>query len=196
MEQPVTRTEVLDIAQYEKAREGFRQEVLQLKSRRQLHVGQNFNFIFENHTTVLYQIQEMMRVERIVDEDAIQHEIDTYNELVPKNGALSATLLMEYETPEEREVILPKLLGIENHVWLAVGDLPRAGAKFDTAQIGETRVSSVQYIIFPLEAAHREQWLDAAGDGTLRLVVDHPDYTAETKIPVEIAEALAKDFSA
>ena len=98
MEQPVTRLEVLDIAQYEKSRPAFREKVLELKSKRQLLVGGHFNFIFENHTTVLYQIQEMMRVERIVEEEAIAHEISTYNELIPKNGGLAATLLLEYET--------------------------------------------------------------------------------------------------
>ena len=195
MEQPVARTEVLDIAQYEKARPKFREQVLELKSKRQIHVGENFYFIFENHTTALYQIQEMMRVERIVDEEAIQHEIDTYNELVPKDGGLVATLLLEYETAEEREVVLPKLMGIENHIWIAVGDLPRVGAQFDQAQIGDTRVSSVQYIKFPLQQAHRDGWLDAARSGRLSLVVDHPAYTAEAGIPEDIAAALAKDFS-
>ena len=195
MEQPVTRPEVLDIAQYEKSRAGFREKVLELKSKRQIHVGEHFYFIFENHTTVLYQIQEMMRVERIVDEEAIEHEISTYNELIPKNGGLAATLLLEYETQEEREIVLPQLMGIENHVWIAVGDLPMAPAKFDTAQIGDTRVSSVQYISFPLDQSHRDQWIDAAKAETLRMVVDHPAYTAEAGIPVDMAEALAQDFA-
>jgi len=195
MEQLVQKDEVLDIAQYEKARPEFRNKVLAVKENRRILVGDNFYFIFENHLTVLYQIQEMMRVERIVDDTAIQHEIDTYNELIPKNGGLSATMLLEYESPETRAKILPELMGIENHVALIVGDLPPVHAQFDQAQIGETRVSSVQYITFPLEQAHRDQWNQAANNETLRLLVDHPAYTAEKVISTVVAEALAADFA-
>ena len=143
MQLPVTRSEVQDIAEYEKARAGFRDEVMAVKALRRVLVGSHFNFIFENHTTVLYQIQEMMRVERIVEESAIEHELKTYNALIPPEGGLSATLLIEYEDAEKREQNLPKLLGMQNHVWLRIGCLPPLAAQFEGSQIGETRISSV-----------------------------------------------------
>ena len=136
-----------------------------------------------------------MRVERIVDEKAILHELNTYNELVPSEGNLAATLLIEYQTPEERQEHLPKLLGVEERVCLRIGDLAPARAEFDRRQIGESRVSSVQYMRFPLNAPHREAWLSAARAGSLLLGIDHPHYTHETVISSATAEALAADFS-
>lgn len=195
MQTPVKRSEVLDIAAYERMRSGFREEVLAIKARRRVQVGQYFNFIFENHMTVLYQIREMIRVERIVEEAAIGHELTTYNALIPPPGSLSATLLIEYADRELRARELPKLVGIENHVWLKVGGLPPLAARFDLAQIGEARVSSVQYLTVELTDAHREAWKQAAADGALKLAVDHPHYTAEAVISTEVAGALAQDFS-
>ncbi len=195
MESPVKRSDLLDIERYEKARAGFRDRVLAAKALRCVLVGKHFNFIFENHLTVLYQIQEMMRVERIVEEAAIEHEVNTYNELIPPPGGLSATLLLEYERPEERAEHLPKLLGLEEHVWLKAGGLPPLQAEFSMAQLGEARISSVQYVIFPLDEAWRARWMQAAEDGNLILAADHPHYTAETLISPEVAQALAGDFS-
>lgn len=194
MQQPVTRGEVLDIAQYEKARPEFRKRVLAEKELRRVAVGDHFTLLFENHLTVLYQVQEMMRIERIVDEAAIQHEIDTYNELIPPPGGLSAALLIEYDDPRERAVHLPRLLGIENHVWLRVGGLPPVGARFDTRQIGEDRVSSVQYITFALPEEHRRQWMELGQAGLIRVRIDHPHYTAEAALTPAQAAALAKDL--
>src|SRR5215813_12649305 len=91
----VRLSEILDIAQYEKAREEFRRRVIGLKKNRRLPVGPMVTFVFENHDTVLFQIQEMMRAERIVNDDAIQHELDTYNQLLPGENELAATMLIE-----------------------------------------------------------------------------------------------------
>src|SRR5215475_15754904 len=91
----VALSEILDIAQYEKARDGFRRRIIALKKIRRLPVGPRVTFVFENHDTILFQIQEMMRAERIVDDGAIQHEIDTYNQLLPEENELAATMLIE-----------------------------------------------------------------------------------------------------
>ncbi len=195
MQKPVERSEVVDIARYEQTRPQFREEVLAAKSRRRVLVGEHLNFLFENHITVLYQIQEMMRVERIVEEAAIEHELATYNELIPPPGGLSATLLIEYEDQALREEHLPKLLGLEEHVWLKVGHLEPLKAVFDRSQLGETRISSVQYMLFTLDDAMRQGWQQAAREGTLKLAVDHPHYSAEAVIPLEVAQALAEDFA-
>jgi len=195
MQQRVTRAEVLDSARYEQARPAFRGRALAEKEQRRVIVGEHFTFLFENHTTVLYQIQEMLRVERIVDAAAIQHEVDTYNELIPPPGGLGASLLIAYDDPAQRAYHLPRLLGIERHVWLRVGDLPPIPAVFDRRQIGEDRVSSVQYLTLQLEPAHRAQWLELGRAGRVTLRVDHPHYTHETALTPTQAEALAEDLA-
>lgn len=196
--QPVTIAEVLDNRRYEQARAEFRTKVLAEKAKRRVAVGPAFTFLFENHLTVLYQVQEMLRIEGITDAKAIQHEVDTYNELVPPKGGLSASLLIEYEDPETRSRELPRLLGIESHVWLKVGGLPPLRATFDARQIGEDRVSSVQYTTFALPDAHRRLWPGfAAGagvDGQIKLLVDHPHYTWEAALSRETAQALGEDL--
>ncbi|HUJ76445.1 MAG TPA: DUF3501 family protein [bacterium] len=195
MQQPVQLSEVLDVAPYEQVRPAFRQKVMAEKERRRVAVGPHFTFLFENHLTVLYQIQEMVRVERISQREAIQHEVDTYNELVPPGGSLAATLLLEYEDAAQRAANLPHLLGLEKHVWLRVGDLPPVAGRFDTRQMGEDRISSVQYVVFPLEQAHRRLWPGLGQSGQIRLVVDHPHYRHEATLSPAQATALAEDLA-
>jgi hypothetical protein len=129
--QPVLVSEIKNLAEYELERDDWRPLVMALKDRRRVRVGGHLTFLFENHDTVRYQIQEMIRIERIVKPAEIAREVETYNELIPAKGELSASLLIEYETPSERDLRLRKLVGLENHIWLAVGDLPRAMAIFD-----------------------------------------------------------------
>lgn len=193
--EPVTMNEVMDIAQYERARPEFRAKVLEAKERRRVSVGPAFTFLFENHLTVLYQVQEMMRIERIVEEKAIAHEVATYNELIPPPGELGATLLIEYPDPAERKEALKALLGMERHVRLEVADLPPVPARFDTRQWDEDKVSSVQYVGFPLAAEHRAAWREAGLAGRVRLVVDHPAYRHEAVLTPDAVEALGEDLA-
>ena len=186
---PVELSEIKNIADYELARNTLRPQMMALKDRRRVRVGGHITFLFENRETVLYQIQEMMRIERIVEPDAIRHEVETYNELIPLRGELSACLLIEYESPEERDVALRGLLGLENHVWLAVGDLPRSPARFDTRQISTDRLSSVQYVKFLLTPEQRAAWRSGA-----RMVIDHPKYRFEQPLSAQQLEELAQDF--
>ena len=197
--QPVSVTEVLDNKRYDLARAEFRGRVLAEKERRRVPVGPHCTFLFENRLTVLYQVQEMVRIEGITGAAAIRHEVDTYNELIPPAGGLSATLLIEYEDSQTRARELPRLLGIEKHVWLKVGDLPPVAAVFDTRQIGEDRVSSVQYLVFQLAAVHRRLWpgfaaAAASGTSPVRLLVDHPHYTWEAALAPDTVAALGEDL--
>lgn len=193
--QPVDRSEVLDIAQYERVRPDFRQRVMAAKDRRRVRVGEDFTFLFENHDTVLYQVQEMLRVERIVDEKAIHHEVETYNELIPPEGNLGATLLIEFDR-SVRDQRLRELPGLQHHVWLEVGDLGRAQGKFDTRQFGEERVSSVQYLQFFFNDEQRRHWRELGAQGRLKLVVDHPAFSHETVLSEDTANALGDDMGA
>lgn len=191
---PVTLSEVKNIADYEAIRPDFRAGVIAEKERRRLTVGGVFTFLFENHLTVLYQVQEMMRTERIVKEKAIQYEIETYNELIPETGSLGATLMIEFSDPEERAVELIRLVGIENHIRLVVGDLPPILGRLDDRQMNDKKISSVQYILFRLDTAHLEEWKAAAGAGKISIAVDHPHFTHQAIIPPTMAGALAEDL--
>lgn len=185
----VTFEEVKNIAEYELEREKLRPQMMALKDRRRVRVGDHLTFLFENHDTVLYQIQEMMRIERLVRREDIEHEIKTYNELIPKPYGLSASLLIEYESPQERDVWLRQLLGLENHVWMQIADTPAVRASFDTRQISTDRLSSVQYISFQFTPEQAARLREGA-----RIIVDHPHYQAETQLTPEQIEELAKDL--
>ncbi len=187
--EPVQSSEILAFQDYEIERRSLRPRMMALKARRRVAVGEHLTFLFENRETVRYQIQEMMRIERIVDPAAIRHELDTYNELIPFRGELSASLLIEYPDERERDRRLRELLGLEQHVWIEVAGFAPSRARFDTRQIATDRISSVQYVKFTLSPEERTRW----GDGA-RLFVDHPRYRAETRLSPEQISELARDF--
>lgn len=186
---PVTIDEIKNIAEYEVERETWRPQVLAIKDRRRIRVGGHLTFLFENRETVRYQIQEMMRIERIVKAHDIAHEVETYNELIPKVNGLAASLLIEYETPELRAVWLRKLLGLENHIWFEVGSMPRVKAVFDDRQISTDRLSSVQYISFQFSPEQVAAFPKGAA-----IVVDHPDYQHRLDLSPAQLEELSADF--
>jgi hypothetical protein len=185
---PIASSEIKHLADYEILRPEWRRKIMTLKDRRRIRVGGHMTFLFENRETVLYQIQEMMRVERLQTPQEIAHEVKTYNELIPAAGELSASLLIEYETQAERDVWLPALTGLERHVWLETGG-QRSAARFDDRQISPSRLSSVQYIKFPLTP---EQVAAFSHEATI--VIDHPKYLAEFKLPPEQLQELASDL--
>jgi len=187
--QPVAISEIKNLAEYELERELWRGEIITLKQRRRVGVGGHLTFLFENHDTVRYQIQEMIRVERIVKPAEIAREVATYNELIPQERELSASLLIEYEEPEERQVRLQQLLGLENHVWLVVGNLPPVQARFDTRQISTDRISSVQYVKFALSEEQAARF--AAG---AKIVIDHPEYRAQRALTAAELAELSQDL--
>ena len=144
----VTRQEILDYVTYEEQRDKFRNKIMKIKDLRRINVGGVLSFLFENTDTVLYQIQEMIRVERIVKETEIMHEIKTYNEILGDTGELGCTLLIEIDDPDEREEKLTQWLDLPKHLYLSLEDETRIKADFDERQIGDARLSSVQYIKF------------------------------------------------
>ena len=191
---PLDVSEILNIADYELARESLRPKIMALKERRRVSLGPHLTVLFENRDTVRYQIQEMMRIERIVKPGDIVHEVKTYNELLPDPGELSGCLFIEYETVEESRTKLTELLGLENHVWLHVGDLPPSRVRFDLRQASPGRISAVQYIRIPLTPAQMEQWLEAGQAGKIRLIVDHPNYSYQQSLTAAQAQEVFPDF--
>ena len=147
----VQREELLDYQTYSERRNDIRSDVMEIKKPRRIHVGQYLTFLFENADTIRYQIQEMMRVERIVREADIQHEIDTYNELLGAPGELGCTMLIEIDDPAERDAKLREWLGLPEAVYLELDDGTRVAATVDDRQQDGRRVSSVQYLTFPVD---------------------------------------------
>lgn len=180
----VTREEIVDYQTYSELRPTFRAEVMAAKEPRRVHVGEYLTFLFENALTVRYQVQEMMRIEQIVRDKDIQHELDTYNELIGGDGEVGFCLLIEIDSPEERAVKLREWLDIPSHVYAKLEDGSHVYAQFDERQVGDDRVSSVQYMKF-----------DTGGQVPIALGSDLPAHTVETTLSAETQAALAQDFA-
>ena len=181
---PVERSEIVDYQTYEDTRDAFRQQIFGLKRDRRIHVGEHLTFLFENHETIRYQIQEMMRAEKIVREADIQHEIDTYNELLGAPGQLGCTLLIEIDDEKERQDKLTAWLDLPRHLYARLDDGTRVKATYDSRQIGESRVSSVQYLAF-----------EVGGRTPTALGADHPALTVEAPLTPQQRAALSADLT-
>jgi hypothetical protein len=182
--QKVTRDSLLDYVTYEQRRPALLPRVLAEKAVRRVHVGDVLTFLFENTETIRYQIQEMMRTERIVAESAIRHELDTYNELLGAPGELGCTLLIEIDDPRERSEKLRRWLGLERSLYVRLPDGSQVHATYDPRQVGEDRLSSVHYLKF-----------DVHGVAPVAVGVDFEDLRAETALTPEQIEALEEDLA-
>lgn len=192
---PLERGDLLDAESYERARPGYRDAIIALKARRRVAVGDRVSLVFESRETLRFQVQEMLRVERIHDPERMQHELHVYNELLPGPGELSATLFIEITDPSRVRTELDRLVGIDEHVSLLLGE-PPAGfaipARFDPHQMEEDRISAVQYVRFVLEP----QQIDAFAHAELpaRLRIDHPNYGAEAVLSEATRRELLADL--
>ena len=187
----VEPTEILDLTAYEKVRPGFLERMIELKRPRRVHVGEILCFIFENRDTVIFQVQEMTRAERSVSDAAVAAEVAVYNELVPRDHELSATLMIEIPNQTSIRPQLDRLIGIDEHVHLDIGD-ESVRATFDDKQFQEDRVSAVQYIRFPLGRDLATRFRDPSVSVELR--VDHPNYAGKTAIEGEARASLSADL--
>ena len=188
----VDRTEVLELGAYEEIREVYRRRIIELKGVRRVPLGPNMTVLFENHDTALYQIQEMLRTERITREDAVTHEIETYNDLVPGDRELSATLFVEYPEREERERMLIQLAGVEQsfHFEVAGERLPVVNM---THGVMPDRTTAVQYTKIPLTES--AVLAITSGKSSAAFVVDHPAYRARAVLTPRAVEELAADLA-
>jgi hypothetical protein len=193
--QALRRDDILDRKSYAARRDEVRREVMVEKKRRRLAVGDHVTLLFETWKTLWYQVHEMIRAEEIADENGIEHELETYNELMPGPGEISATLLIEYPDVEERNRRLRELVGLDQHVWLEVGER-RVLAAFDRRQMETERVSSVQFIRFDLDGMSASEWRSLASRGAIRVAIDHPAMKATVTLEGEVVEALAEDLEA
>ncbi|MFW2390337.1 MAG: DUF3501 family protein [Polyangiales bacterium] len=182
---PVDRSEILDYVTYAERRDELRASALRAKSDRRILVGEHFTFLFENRDTVRYQVQEMMRIERIVKEDDIQHELDTYNELIHPSGTVGCTLMVGIDDEAVRDEKLRAWLGLNEHIYAKLPEGRLARPTWDPRQVGEDRLSSVQYLSFELGA-----------DAPLTLGIGMPSLQVETELSEVQRDALRADLVA
>jgi hypothetical protein len=188
----ITLADVKDIIQYEKIRKQYRQQIIDLKKNRRVSVGDRMTFVFENKDTMLFQIQEMMRAERMVEDNVIEHEIETFNALVPDANQLSATLLIEIQQGMDIKENLDSLIGLGGtNVFLTVGDV-RIPAEFEAGHSTETRISAVQYIRFSFNQNAKIEFMDKTKPASI--VITHPRYQHKAEIPASVRASLIQDL--
>ena len=190
----IARDSLLSLEAYAKARGEFRARVLEHKKPRTVHLGDHVTLIFEDELTMRYQVQEMLRVERIFEEEGIQDELDAYNPLVPDGTNFKATMLIEYENPDDRAVALGRLVGIERRIWVEVEGEPRvyAIADEDLPRETETKTAAVHFLRFELTTGMVGALRKGAGLG---IGVDHPQYEAQISAESATRAALMADLA-
>jgi len=179
----VERSEILDFLTYADRRDAIRASAMAAKDLRRVHLGGHLTLLFENRETIRYQIQEMVRAEQMVREADIQHELDTYNAVLGGEGELGCTLLIEITDAALRPVLLRRWRGLPGHLHMSFTDGTQATARFDTTQMDDARLSSVQFITFPV------------GERTpAGLVADLPELSAGTSLSPATQRALLEDL--
>lgn len=183
--------DLIGLKEYEQIRPRFRERIIAHKRARRVHLGPEMTLVFEDHDTVLSQVQEMLRAERITLPSAVAEELAVYNDLVPEDGGLSATLMIEVVDPEERERRRRELVGLDEALSLELGDVT-IRASFDALGRFDDRVAAVRFVSFALPPDGRERLLDPATAVSLR--VHHPRYEATATLSDEARRSLAVDL--
>ena len=188
------REDLLPLEAYARNRSRLRAEIIAHKKRRTVHIGEHVTLQFEDALLIRYQVQEMLRIERIFEEAGIQGELDAYNPLIPDGGNWKATMLVEYPDADERRRMLARLKGVERRVWVQVAGQARAYAiaDEDLERENEEKTSAVHFLRFELDAAMRGELRRGAA---LSMGVDHPAYDASLQVAPEIRASLAADLA-
>jgi hypothetical protein len=190
----LTNADIKDLREYEREREDFLAEVIGVKKKRRIALGELMTIVFENATTMRFQIQEMARAEKMLRDEQIEHEIETYNELIPNDGELVGTLFIEITDPDKLREWLPKLTRIQDHVAVDVANLLVPAEEIDVERLTreEEITSTVHYLRFRFTEAQRQ----AFRDGPVALVVNHPAYQSRTVLTDDQRDQLVTDFAA
>lgn len=191
----ISRESLMSLETYAKQRPEFRKQVIEHKKHRSVHLGNHVTLLFEDEMTLRYQVQEMLRIEKIFEEEGIQSELDAYNPLCPDGSNFKATMLIEYSNVTERKAALAKLIGIEDRLFIQVEGKDRvyAIADEDLERDNEEKTSAVHFVRFELTPE-----MKAALKGGAQMMVgcDHPNYPVHLEeLPQETLAALLKDLS-
>jgi len=191
----ISRDSLMSLETYSKKRPEFRQLAIEHKKLRTVHLGNHVTLLFEDEMTLRYQVQEMLRIEKIFEDEGIQSELDAYNPLCPDGSNFKATMLIEYQNVSDRKAALAKLIGIEDRLFVQVEGQPRvyAIADEDLDRENEEKTSAVHFVRFELTAD-----MKAALKGGAQMMIgcDHPNYPVHVEeLPQETLAALLKDLS-
>jgi hypothetical protein len=193
--QKLARADLMSLEQYASDRPRLRSEVIAHKQLRNVAVGPNMTWCFEDRTTIRYQILEMLRAERIFEGQGIQAELDAYNPLIPDGSNWKVTLLLEFPDPVERRAALEKLIGVEDRCWVRVSEMQRvfAIADEDLARETDEKTSAVHFLRFELSPTMVEAM---KGNGSLSIGVDHEQYRySRSPLPAAVRDALGRDLA-
>lgn len=190
----LTRAKLWGLEQYAEQRAAFRAQVMAHKEPRRIALGPHATLLFEDFLTIKYQVQEMLRVERIFEPAAIEEELDAYNPLIPDSCNWKATFLIEYEDVAERAAALARMPGVEHRVWLRTADLPRsfAFANDDLERTDRDKTAAVHFLRFELDAAQRRAVRDG---GPVTFGIDHDELRCEAALAPASLAALAADLA-
>lgn len=190
----LTRADLMSLEQYSEQRKAFRDQVMAHKTARKIAVGPNASLYFEDRLTVQYQVQEMLRVERIFEAAGIEEELEAYNPLIPDGSNWKATFMLEFSDPEERKVWLTKLLGIERQTWVQVHGFEPvfAIANEDLSRETADKTAAVHFMRFELSSA---MVAAVKADAAISMGINHPNYTYKTELAAASRPSLAADLS-
>ncbi len=193
MSNPITRDDLMSLEQYAEKRTEFRQQVLLHKKYRQVALGPNATLYFEDRLTLLYQIQEMLRIEKVFEAAGINEELEAYNPLVPGGRNFKATFMIEYPDPVIRAAQLEKLLGIEDLLWMQVGDHDKIWsiADEDLERATDTKTSAVHFVRFEV---NDEMAQELKAGAKWNIGVQHPVYSYDLDIGGETRDSLLNDL--
>ena len=189
----LTNADIKDLREYERERDAFRAEIISMKKRRRIGLGDLMTIVFENASTMRFQIQEMARAERMLRDEQIAHEIETYNELVPDDGELTATLFIEITDTDALREWLPRLTRIQNHIAIEVGGESVPGEEMDVERL--TREEEITTTVHYLRFAFSDAQLAAFADGPVAIAVNHPNYEVRVDLTDEQRNELLGDFA-
>jgi len=189
----LTHADIKDLRAYERERDAFRAEVISMKKKRRIALGDLMTIVFENATTMRFQIQEMARAERMLRDEQIAHEIETYNELVPNDGELVATLFIEITDTDALREWLPRLTRIQNHIAIEVGGEAVPGHELDLDRL--TREEEITTTVHYIRFAFSEAQLKAFADQPVAIVVNHPNYEVRVDLTEAQRAELLGDFA-
>jgi hypothetical protein len=189
----LTNADIKDLREYERERDAFRAEIISMKKKRRIALGELMTIVFENAATMRFQIQEMARAERMLRDEQIAQEIETYNALVPDDGELVGTLFIEITDTDSLREWLPRLTRIQNHIAIEVAGESVPGREIDLDRLTreEEMTTTVHYLKFAFDVAS----LQAFGDGPVSIVVNHPNYEARVELDDTQRAELLGDFA-
>ena len=186
-------SDLLSLEEYDKSREEIKQNLLLHKKNRSVKIGDNVLLLFEDYETIKYQVQEMLRIEKIFKEQDIQDEIDAYQSLIPDGNNLKATMLIMFTDVNERKIMLNKLCDLENRVWLSINNSKKifAVSDEDLERSREEKTSAVHFLRFQLSDTDVKSFKEL---DDIIIGIDHEEYNHEAKLQRDTASSLAKDL--